>query len=413
MPIHIKDTPESEIRGLIEAKGSICFAEFMRVALYHPMGGYYMSARAIGAAGDYFTSPAAHPVFGALIAVQLHRMWQLLDSPSTFDAIEMGAGDGLLAAEVAGYAPALGQRFARALRYVPVDRRMARETAAHTEVPPHPVAAVGAPVRNAVGCFISNELLDAFPVHRFRVEGGAVKELFVTLDEHDELIEALRDTCTPMLEQRIGSLGFELGDGFSGEVNLGIGPWMREVSDGLERGFVLTIDYGYRAQVLYGADRPAGTFKTYYRHSQGGSPYMRIGRQDMTAHVDFSSVISEGEALGLRPLTLMPQSSFLKGLGFQAMLDRLKTAQLSRRELSANTMAMLELVKPEGLGGFSVLVQERGSGVGDYLDLTPAPDAAFDLPIPLRGPEHAPLLEGRYPHLAMDFDELWPSDRSL
>ena len=101
----MKDTPESEIRGLIEAKGSICFAEFMRVALCHPMGGYYMSARAIGAAGDYFTSPAAHPVFGALIAVQLHRMWQLLDSPSAFDVIEMGAGDGLLAAEVAGYSP--------------------------------------------------------------------------------------------------------------------------------------------------------------------------------------------------------------------------------------------------------------------------------------------------------------------
>ena len=93
MPIHMKDTPEAEIRGLIEAKGSICFAEFMQVALYHPMGGYYTSARAIGAAGDYFTSPAAHPVFGALIAVQLHRMWQLLDSPSNFDAIEMGAGD--------------------------------------------------------------------------------------------------------------------------------------------------------------------------------------------------------------------------------------------------------------------------------------------------------------------------------
>ena len=409
----MKDTPESEIRGLIEAEGSICFAEFMQVALYHPMGGYYTSARAIGVAGDYFTSPSAHPVFGALIAVQLHRMWQLLDSPSTFDVIEMGAGDGLLAAEVAGHAPAFGQRFARALRYVRVDRRVPPKTARHAEVRPHAVAAVGVPVRKAVGCFISNELLDAFSVHRFRMEGRAVKELFVTLDEHDELTEALGDPCTPMLEQRIRELGFELGDGFSGEVNLGIGPWMRDVSDGLERGFVLTIDYGYPAEVFYGADRSAGTLKTYYHHSEGGSPYLRIGRQDMTAHVDFSSVISEGEALGIRPLTLMPQSRFLKGLGFQSMLDRLKAAQLSRRELSANTMAMLELVKPEGLGGFSVLIQERGSGVAGYLELRPASDAAVDLPIPLLGPEHIPLMEGRYPHLAMDLDELWPSERSL
>lgn len=412
MPVHMNDTPESEIRGLIDAKGSICFAEFMQVALYHPMGGYYTSARGIGAAGDYFTSPAAHPAFGALIAVQLHRMWQLLDSPSTFDVIEMGAGDGLLAAEVAGHAPALGQRFAQALRYVRVDRRVAPETAAHTDVRPHAVAAVGVPVRNVVGCFVSNELLDAFPVHRFRVEGSALKELFVTLDEHDELTEALEDPCTPMLEQRIRQLGFELGDGFSGEVNLGIRPWMREVSDALEQGFVLTIDYGYPAEILYSADRSAGTLKTYYHHSEGGSPYLRIGRQDMTAHVDFSSVISEGEALGLRPLTLMTQSSFLKGLGFQSMLDRLKTAQLTRRELSANTMAMLELVKPEGLGGFSVLIQERGSGVANCSELMPTPEAALNLPIPLLGPEHTPLMEGRYPHLAVDFDELWPSERS-
>lgn len=409
----MKDTPESEIRGLIEAKGRICFAEFMQVALYHPMGGYYTSARAVGAAGDYFTSPAAHPAFGALIAVQLHRMWQLLDNPSTFDVIEMGAGDGLLAAEVAGYAPALGQRFARALRYVRIDRRRAQETAGHADLRSHPVAAVGVPVRKAVGCFISNELLDAFPVHRFHLDGFAVKELFVTLDERDELTEALGDPCTPMLEHRIRQLGFELGDGFSGEVNLGIGPWMREVSDGLERGFVLTIDYGYSAELLYGAAKSAGTLKTYYRHSEGGSPYVRIGRQDITAHVDFSSVISEGEALGLRPLTLMPQSNFLKALGFQAMLDRLKTVQLSRRELSANTMAMLELVKPEGLGGFSVLIQERGSGVASFSDLAPGPEAGLHLPIPLLGPEHTPLMEGRYPHLAMDFDELWPSERSL
>ena len=188
---------------------------------------------------------------------------------------------------------------------------------------------------------------------------------------------------------------------------------MREVSDGLERGFVLTIDYGYPEEVLYGADRSAGTLKTYYHHSEGGSPYVRIGRQDMTAHVDFSSVISEGEALGLRPLTLMSQSSFLKALGFQTMLGRLKTSRHSRLELSANTMAMLELVKPEGLGGFGVLIQERGSGVASYLDLMPAPEAPPNLPCPLLGPEHTPLMEGRYPHLAMDFDELWPSERSL
>ena len=207
MPVHMNDTPESEIRGLIEAKGRVCFAEFMQVALYHPKGGYYTSARAIGAAGDYFTSPAAHPAFGALIAVQLHRMWQLLDTPSTFDVVEMGAGDGMLAAEVAGYAPALDERFARALRYLRIDRRGAQETASHAELRSHRVAAVGIPVRKVVGCFISNELLTPSPSTVSAWRAAPSKSCSSRSNDHDELTEALGEPCTPMLEQRIRQLG--------------------------------------------------------------------------------------------------------------------------------------------------------------------------------------------------------------
>ena len=91
------------------------------------------------------------------------------------------------------------------------------------------------------------------------------------------------------------ALDLELPDGFSGEVNLAIGTWMRRMSDALERGFVVTIDYGYPAKVLYNSDRSTGTLKTYYRHAEGGNPYVHIGRQDMTAHVDFSLIASEGQ----------------------------------------------------------------------------------------------------------------------
>ena len=274
----------------------------------------------------------------------------------------------------------------------------------------HRIVSQDVPLRGIVGCLITNELVDAFPVHRFRIEAGGVKEVFVTLDERSELGETLGEPCTPLLTERLDALGLDLPDEFSGEINLDVGPWMRRVSDALERGFVLTIDYGYPAQALYSSDRSRGTLQTFYRHSEGGSPYTHIGRQDMTAHVDFSLVASEGESLGLRPVALTSQSAFLKQLGFRTMLNRLRSMSLTRRELSANTMAMLELVKPEGLGGFGVLIQERGTGLDSDAELAIDSAALAGLPVPLRGPEHTPLLEGRYPEAAMDMEELWPGD---
>ena len=407
----MKNTPESEIRERIDTRGRICFAEFMEVALYHPKGGYYTGPSMIGAEGDYFTSPAAHPAFGAMIAVQLHRMWQTLSHPSPFDAVEMGAGEGLLARDIVEYAPSLGTKFADALRYTCVDRRAPKKADSLGVGRMHPLVSQDLPLRNVVGCLITNELVDAFPTHRFRIEAGGVKEVFVTLDERNELSETLGEPCTPLLEERLDTLGLDLPDEFSGEINLAVGPWMRRVSDALQRGFVLTIDYGYPAEALYSSDRSRGTLQTFYRHSEGGSPYTHIGRQDMTAHVDFSLVASEGEALGLRPIGLISQSTFLKRLGFQAMLNQLRSMGVTRKELSANTMAMLELVKPEGLGGFGVLIQERATGINSDSQLAIDPVTLVELPVPLRGPEHMPLLEGRYPDAAMDMEELWPGNR--
>ena len=112
---------ERQIRARIADRGAIAFAEFMRIALYH-MGGYYPNRKPIGAGGDYFTSPVAHPAFGALICVQLRQMWRTLGCPASFWAIECGAGDGILANDVIAYARRQYPEFARALRYVAIDR---------------------------------------------------------------------------------------------------------------------------------------------------------------------------------------------------------------------------------------------------------------------------------------------------
>ena len=154
----------------------------MELALYHPDGGYYAGGPAIGAESDYFTSPTAHPAFGALTAIQLHRMWELMDRPPRFWVVEMGAGTGLLSRDVAGFAAELFEEFSRSLRYIELERFFVRGALTRSDRWPR-VVARGTPLRNVVGCFLSNELVDAFPVHRFRIERSGVKEVYVTLDE--------------------------------------------------------------------------------------------------------------------------------------------------------------------------------------------------------------------------------------
>ena len=406
----MENPPEAHIRERIARLGKITFAEFMELALYHPMGGYYTSASGIGAAGDYFTSPAAHPAFGALIAVQLQRMWEVLGCPARFYAVEIGAGSGLLARDVVDYAARMPGAFAQSLRYIALERYDARvPLAAETGNIQRVIAgADGVPFGGVVGCFISNELVDSLPVHRFQIHQGAVNEVYVALDERGRFVEVLGEPSTPMLSTRLNDLGLSLPDGFQGEVRLNTRSWLGQISDALARGFVVTIDYGHEAKELYAHGRAMGTLQTYYRHTQGGNPYQRIGQQDITAHVDFSLVASEGEALGLRPLGLLSQSSFLKGLGFDRMLRQLRAKRLSQRQRDANVMAMLELVRPGGLGAFKVLIQERATVVEDVAQLAPsnASEAAAD--VPLLGPEHIPLMEGRYPHMASGIEDLWP-----
>ena len=412
----MENAAEAEIRARIARHGRVTFAEFMDVALYHPHGGYYATSSAVGARGDYFTSPAAHPAFGALIAVQLGQMWDVLGRPKVFHAVEMGAGNRLLGRDVVELAKKMPGPFAGALRYVDLERSPLPSDRDELRRGGQRVVTEEVPLRGIVGCFLSNELVDSFPVHRFQVSGGAVEEAYVTLHDN-EFVEFVDEPSTPLLAHRLEGLGFPLPDGYRGEVNLGVAPWMKRVADALDAGFVLTIDYGYEAAELYNPRRAHGTLQTYYRHTQAASPYRRIGEQDMTAHVDFSSVMAHGTNSGLGVVGLESQSEFLDRLGFQRLLYRLRSKKLGQRERDSNVMAMRELVKPGGLGGFKVLVQEKGTDVACLAKITPLyarpgePGVRDDaLPVPLLKPYHVPLLEGRYPHLSWASEDLWPNE---
>ena len=396
---------EAEVRSRIADRGCISFAEFMEIALYHPTEGYYSRPR-VGASGDYFTSSAAHPAFGALLAVQAQRVWDILGRPRPFHVVEMGAGEGLMASDFVQYAHGLSPGFADAVTYVALDRAGAPKQ--FPTAPFHSVLTEGVPLNGVTGLIISNELLDAMPVHRFQVRSGTVCELFVALDESGTLVEQPGEPSTPLIAERMSRLGAELPEGFVGEVNLGIGPWMRHVSAGLNRGLVITIDYGYQASQLYSPARDRGTLHTYFRHTEGAGPYQRIGSQDITAHVDFTAVASEGAEVGLRPLGLLTQAEYLKTLGWSRMADGVRDITLSSYDRDANLMALRELVRPEGLGGFKVMLQEKGTNIGSLGDLTPSPAMTEGLATPVLGPEHAPLFAARYASHDPVLETLWP-----
>ena len=180
---------ECEIRRIVETHGDISFADFMEVALYHP-DGYYSRRGRQEAQGDYYTSPVAHPAFGALICVQLHKMWKTLGRPSPFWVVEAGAGDNTLASDTLDFAASRFHDFANSIRYVTIDRALAvniRETRQLLSC----VRGSGLPFKGAVGCVLSNELIDAFPVHRFEISNGRPREIFVTLDSKGNFIEVL------------------------------------------------------------------------------------------------------------------------------------------------------------------------------------------------------------------------------
>ena len=401
---------ERDIRTRISRSGAITFAEFMEVALYHPEG-YYSGSSRIGAHGDYYTSPVVHPAFGALMAVQLRVMWIAMGRPSPFWVIEPGAGNGQLAADILSFAEARMDEFAKALRYVEVDH------SGHMNRPDFGRAsylrAAGLPLAGITGCILSNELFDAFPVHRFRIADGQAQELYVSLDSDDRLREEFGPPSTSDIAVRLSTLPRRLPDGFQGEVNLALEPWMSSAAAALDRGYALTIDYGYEADELYSDARSRGALQTYYKHVDGSSPYQRVGRQDMTAHVDFSALISEGMNAGLRPVFLTTQAEFLGSLGFDAMVASLNEQNIDRSTKTANLRAMSELVKSDGLGKFRVLAQEKNSGIRRSSDLIPCPGYRKDLRAPLMTASHLYADPDRIrAATTFDLDSLWPSNTS-
>ena len=399
---------ESEVRRRIQERGKITFAEFMDVALYWPAGGYYAGQEGVGAVGDYYTSPAVHPAFGSLLALQLYQMWQLMDRPSPFTVLELGAGNGLLCRDLVTYSTRLPDGFAGSLRYICLDRGPAID---HRPAPASRVLAGGVPFRGLRGCILSNEYLDASPVHQVVMASDGLKEIYVGL-EGGNLVELSGEPSDPDLTGRLDGLGIALADGQSAEINLTLDRYSQDVAAALDRGFVLTIDYGRTAQDLYDPQRrPRGTLVTYRKHVQTDSPLTRIGSQDITAQVDFTSVARSGEDAGLETLGMVTQRSFLSNLNLDVFQRQLRNGNMAPRRMQANLAGIWDLVRPGGLGDFKVLAQGKNVGSPVLWGMGKSPDSAAiveSLPVPALSDLHLSLPDGRYPGAETEFEAIWP-----
>jgi SAM-dependent MidA family methyltransferase len=358
----------------------ITFAEYMELALYQTEYGYYadQSKQKIGKKGDFITSVHWGKDFAELLAKQFYQMWQILGENQPFHLVEMGAGQGILADQICQYIKDEYPKFFSNLQYIIIEkssgmRQLQRENLQSwidqniiTWQDWHHIAD-----HSLTGCCFSNELIDAFPVHQIIVKDQRVHEIFVT-------VENLQDDSNIKLQEIIGELSnpaildyLQLNninlldpiypDGYRTEVNLQALDWLKILNNKLEKGYILTIDYGYPAHRYYLPSRTAGTLQCYYEHGRHNDPYWQIGSQDITTHVNFTALEKQAELIGLVNLGFTQQGLFLMALGLGDRLQELSTnPNLSISDVFSRRETLHSLIDPIGLGGFGVLLQAKG-----------------------------------------------------
>ena len=134
---------------------------------------------------------------------------------------------------------------------------------------------------------------------------------------------------------------------------------METVSKKLNRGYILTIDYGYPAVKYYHPQRSQGTLQCYYQHHRHNNPYVNLGQQDITAHVDFTSLENQGKNCNLETIGFTKQGMFLMALGLGDRLNELSNGKYNIMEVLQRRDALHQLINPLGLGGFGVLIQGK------------------------------------------------------
>lgn len=347
----------ARIRDLIRRDGPITFDRFMDLALYEPGLGYYTSHAALpqggpGTLADFQTSPQVHPIFGQLVARELVRIWEALGEPRPFLMLELGAGGGELARQILD---GLADRMSGVdVVYHAVD---VRRGVGIGELVWWPDLATMAASGRRVDVVVSNEFFDALPVHRLIRVGGELREVYVDWGGHG-FVERFGDPSDPTLANLVRHRKGVTREGWRGEVCRRIDRVLETVAGAIDRGVVLTIDYGYEASDPRYPD--GETLLAYYRHQWSNDVYLRVGEQDLTSHLDVDGFLRAGAQFGLAPARVTNQRDFLRRLGFDEDARQWAERESTPGRQWQSRFAMAELIDPRGLGRLKVVAQTKG-----------------------------------------------------
>ena len=342
---------EEIIKQKIQATGALRFRDYMEMCLYYPDLGYYNSrGTKIGRDGDYYTTPFLSSVFGQLIVRQLEEMWTVMGK-GAFTVVEFGAGNGLLCRDILESA-SKNELFFKKLDYCIIEKNPFFEQQQRNILPGKVSWAKDIfEMEGMVGCILSNELVDNFSIHQVIME----KELMeVYVDVEGGKFKEILKPADPSLVNYFNELGITLQPGFRTEVNLEAINWIKRIASVLKKGYVITIDYGFPSAELYSDCRRSGNLVCYHRHQVNFSPYVHIGTQDITTHINFSALHHWGVKNGLFLSGYTSQAQFLLGLG---MSDCFRSEARPSSHINFLKTWLLELGKK-----MKILIQQKNTG---------------------------------------------------
>lgn len=345
--------------------GDLSFRDFVELALYHPQFGYYATAaNRVGIEGDFITAPALSPVFAFAVA-RLVREFVSRVGDGVSVVVDIGCGDGSLIHSL--YELANGER----VRFFGVDRSLERASAREgvafatslDEVP-----------KGDAQLIISNELFDALPFARLVRRGEHLHELWVR-EADDGSLDWSEHEAPAEYDDYFAERQIALDDGQFADVSLEWAAMYGDVARWVERGVIVTFDYGYAEEQLFRSRaRRFGTAAAYAGHRVSRDLLANPGEQDLTAHVNFTDLRRAGERAGFSTLFFDRQAKFLLSLGanehelFAPVTDAQVATADEGIELLQRRDDARRLILPDGIGEeIRVLVQGKAVGGEEWM----------------------------------------------
>src|SRR5262245_39403349 len=355
------------LRARIEREGPITFCEWMQSALYDEPDGYYCRTDLVhqGRAGDYRTAPETSPLFAATFVRYFTKSYLDLGEPRRWTIVEVGGGTGEFARQILTRLQTDFPRIFEATRYVldevsPDARAIAASKLEQfsDQISFRRLSEIKEPREPAI--IFSNELIDAFPVHRVIGRNGKLKLLCVGLSETSDFVWVECDLHGDVSEY-CDRIGLRLHEGQIFEVNLEAERFIARAAALIERGLLITVDYGAsRDELLNDPNRFAGTLRAFRRHQMVNNVLADPGTQDLTTTIDWTWMQECGVSYGFENLRLERLDRFLLSEGLlEALLSASNRMTHAADVVNLQTGAR-EMIRPDGLAAsFQVLIQRK------------------------------------------------------